>query len=141
MKRNNIHTCRTLRRNPTDAEKKLWTVLRNRQLAGVKFRRQFPIGRYVLDFYAPKYRLGIEADGGQHYDDRKKQQDEFRARELVKLGLEIVRFSDRDILTNIEGVYKAIERTLEKKRTTPPHLNPLPRGERKGNNNIQTKDE
>jgi len=121
MQRNNINTCRTLRRNQTDAEKKLWRLLRNRQLAGVKFRRQFPIGRYILDFYAPKYGLGVEADGGQHYGDKVKQQEEIRTRELSKLGVLIVRFSDRDILTNIEGVYKTIERALEKKRTNPPH--------------------
>ena len=139
MKRNNINS-RTLRRNQTDAEKKLWTVLRNRKLAGIKFRRQFPIGRYILDFYAPKYRLGIEADGGQHYGDKDKQQDEFRARELGKLGVEIVRFSNRDILTNIEGVYKTIERALEKKKTNPPHLNPLPSGERKGKNSTKARD-
>jgi very-short-patch-repair endonuclease len=101
MKRNNIEKCRRLRRNPTDAERKLWAVLRNRKLARIKFRRQFPVGSYILDFYATKYRLGIEADGGQHYDDKEKQQDEFRSRELGKLGVEIVRFSDRDILTNI----------------------------------------
>jgi very-short-patch-repair endonuclease len=114
MKRNNIDTCRTLRRNQTDAEKKLWAVLRNRKLAGVKFRRQFPLGKYILDFYAPEYGLCIEADGGQHYEDTHKQQDEVRTRELIKLGVETLRFSDRDILTNIEGVYETIERALKK---------------------------
>ena len=140
VKRNNIDTCRTLRRNQTDAEKKLWTVLRNRQLAGIKFRRQFSIGRYILDFYAPQYKLGIEADGGQHYDDKDKLQDEFRARELGKLGVEIVRFSNRDIQTNIEGVYKTIERALEKKKNKPPHLSPHPSGERKGKKSTKTRD-
>ena len=131
MKRNNIDTCRTLRRNQTDAEKKLWAILRNRKLAGVKFKRQFPVGRYILDFYAPAYGLGIEADGGQHYGDEYKQRDEIRTRELIKLGVEIVRFSDRDILTNMEGVYATIERLLNN-RQTPPHLYPLPPGERIG---------
>ena len=127
MKRNNIDTCRTLRRNQTDAEKKLWAVLRNRKLAGVKFKRQFPVGKYILDFYAPEYGLGIEADGGQHYGDEYKQRDEIRTKELSKLGIEIVRFSDQDILTNIEGIYETIERVL-KNRQTPPHLYPLPQG-------------
>jgi len=73
MKRNNIARCRNLRKNQTDAETKLWTILRNRQIAGAKFRRQFPIGRYILDFYSPKYRLGIEDDGGDHYEDKGRQ--------------------------------------------------------------------
>ncbi len=70
MKRNNIEKCRRLRKEQTDAERKLWSILRNRQLSGVKFRRQFPIGRYMLDFYSPEHKLGIEADGGQHYEDK-----------------------------------------------------------------------
>jgi very-short-patch-repair endonuclease len=135
MKRKNIGKCKTLRRNQTDAEKKLWAVLRNRNLAGVKFRRQFPVGRYMLDFYAPEYGLGIEADGGQHYEDTLKRQDDVRTRELSKLGVEIIRFSDRDILTNIEGVYEAIKKAIEQKKDNPPHLYPLPQGERKGKNN------
>jgi very-short-patch-repair endonuclease len=53
MKRNNVDKCRKLRKNQTDAEKKLWTLLRNRQLDGIKFRRQFSIGSYILDFYCP----------------------------------------------------------------------------------------
>jgi very-short-patch-repair endonuclease len=67
LRRINIDKCRELRKKQTDAEKKLWEILRNRQLARVKFKRQFPVGSYILDFYSPEYRLGIEADGGQHY--------------------------------------------------------------------------
>src|SRR3990167_3452326 len=96
MKRNNIERCRKLRENQTDAERKLWSVLRNRQLSGVKFRRQFPIGRYRLDFYSPEYKLGIEADGGQHYEDKGKKEDGWRTTDLAKYGVEIVRFSDLD---------------------------------------------
>ena len=58
-----------LTRNQTNAERKLWLLLRDRQLNGVKFRRQYSIGQYILDFYSPEYKIGIEADGGQHYDD------------------------------------------------------------------------
>jgi len=70
MKRNNIERCRNLRKNQSNAEKKLWSILRNRQLSGVKFRRQFSIGRYIVDFYSPEYRVGIEADGGQHFENK-----------------------------------------------------------------------
>jgi very-short-patch-repair endonuclease len=64
--------------------------LRNRQLAGVKFRRQFSVGRYILDFYSPEHRLGIEADGSQHYDDEGKKRDEVRTSDLSKLGVQIL---------------------------------------------------
>ncbi|MGB9716665.1 MAG: endonuclease domain-containing protein [Thermodesulfovibrionales bacterium] len=107
---------------------RLWTLLRNRQLDGVEFRRQFSIGRYILDFYSPEYGLGIEADGGQHYEDKGIQRDRFRTRELKKFGVEILRFSDREILANIEGVYEIIKRAIDEKRGNPPHLNPLPLG-------------
>ncbi len=116
MKRNNIENCRKLRRNQTDAERKLWLILRNRQLSGVKFRRQFPVGRYILDFYSPEYRLGIEADGGQHYEDKGKSEDGLRTRELARQGVKIVRFSDLDILNNINGVYETIQRVIENKK-------------------------
>jgi very-short-patch-repair endonuclease len=129
MKRNNIDKSRKLRRNQTEAEKKLWTLLRNRQLAGVKFRRQSPVSGYILDFYAPQYKLNIEADGGQHYEDKGKQRDEIRTRELSKLGIETIRFSDRDILTNIEGVYEAIKKAIEKRCPTPSPPSSPPWGE------------
>jgi very-short-patch-repair endonuclease len=131
MKRDNINRCRELRKNLTDAEKKLWALLRNRQLVGVKFRRQFSIGGYILDFYSPEYMLGIEADGGQHYEDTIRQRDEIRTKELYKFGVKILRFSDRDILNNIDGVFEAIRESLTDKKGFPPHLHPLPTGERK----------
>ena len=131
MKRNNIERCRNLRRTQTDAEKKLWSILRNRQLTGVKFRRQFSVGKYILDFYAPEYNLGIEADGGQHYENSGKQRDKIRTRVLSRLGVKILRFSDLDILNNTEGAWEVIQGVLEQKEKHPPHLSPLPCGERK----------
>ncbi len=130
MKRNNIERCRNFRRTQTDAEKKLWSILRNRQLTGVKFRRQFSIGKYILDFYSPKYKLGIEADGGQHYEDSGKQRDKIRTGELSRLGVKILRFSDFDILNNIEGAWEVIQRALEQKEKRPltSILSPVGRG-------------
>jgi adenine-specific DNA-methyltransferase len=113
MKRRNIGKCRFLRKNQTDAERKLWLLLRNRQLAKVKFRRQFPIDRYILDFYSPEYKLGIEADGGQHYSDEGEVKDELRAGKLAGYGIQILRFNNLDILNNIEGVYEVILKTIE----------------------------
>ena len=74
------------------------------------------MGRYILDFYSPEYKLGIEADGGQHYEDEVKWKDEIRTQELSKQGIEILRFSDRDILNNAEGVSELIQKKIEKKK-------------------------
>ncbi|MGZ3525030.1 MAG: endonuclease domain-containing protein [Thermodesulfobacteriota bacterium] len=104
-------------------------MLRDRQVDGVKFRRQFSIGNYMVDFYAPQYGLGIEADGGQHYTDKGKENDERRAVELFKSGVGLLRFSDHEILTNIEGVYEVIEKALGKKRDTPSPPSSPPRVE------------
>lgn len=130
MKRHNIQKCRNLRKNQTDAENKLWSIVRNRQINGAKFRRQFPISRYILDFYCPEHRLGIEADGGQHYEEKGRLKDAVRTNELNRFGVDILRFSDRDILTNMEGVYEIIQKTIEEKKNNPPHPIPLPTGER-----------
>jgi len=119
MKRNNIQRCRNLRKNQTDAEHELWAVLRNRQLCEAKFRRQFPIGRYIIDFYSPEYKLGIEADGGQHYEIGGRKRDELRTKELSSLGVQILRFSDLEILNNVEGVYQVIQKAIEDKKSTP----------------------
>lgn len=126
MKRKHIERCRRLRKNQTDAENKLWSMLRNRQLQGVKFRRQFSIDRYILDFYCPEYKLAIEADGGQHYYNGKKR-DEIRSKILSTYEIEILRFSDLDILNNIEGVCEVIGKVIERNHPSP-HSSPQ-RGE------------
>jgi very-short-patch-repair endonuclease len=131
MRRNNIEKCRSLRINQTDAEKKLWMILRNRHLAGMKFRRQFPVGRYILDFYAPQYKLGVEADGGQHYDSNGREKDELRGEELSRAGVWILRFNNREILNNSDGVCEVICKAKERLEGNPPHLSPLPKGERR----------
>src|SRR3990167_652076 len=113
----------------SDAERKLWSKLRNRQLFDIKFRRQFSMGNYVLDFYSSEYKLAIEADVGQHYEDIGKKKDEIRTRELSKLGIEIIRFSDIDILNNIEGVCEAIVTVIENRKISPSPLSSPQRGE------------
>jgi very-short-patch-repair endonuclease len=119
MKRENIQRCRNLRKRQTDAERKLWSILRNRQLAEAKFRRQFSIGRCILDFYSPKCKLGIESDGGHYYEDDHRRQDELRTKELSQLGVQILRFSDGEILKNIEGVCRIIKENIEKAKVAP----------------------
>lgn len=103
--------------------------MRNRGLAGVKFRRQFPGDKFILDFYSPEYKICVEADGGQHYTEEGELLDNERTQKLSELGITVLRFSNRDILNNMEGVYDVINKAIESR--TPPHLNPLPQGERK----------
>ena len=81
-------------------------------MVGTKFRRQFPVGKYILDFYSPEHGLGIEADGGQYCENGVKQKDEVRREELFRLGIRILRFSDREILNNIEGVCEIIQKSI-----------------------------
>ena len=95
---------RRLRRDQTDAEKLLWYSLRHRQLCGLKFRRQYPVGSYVLDFYCHEYGLCIELDGGQHYESTGIQHDAQRQAFLASHGIHTLRFSNREVLQNLEGV-------------------------------------
>lgn len=101
--------------------------MRNRQLNGIKFRRQFSFGKYILDFYAPEHGLGIESDGGQHYDDKVGKQDKIRTKELSKAGIEILRFSNLDVLQNIEGVADGILKAIERKGKGTPSPSSSPR--------------
>jgi len=99
---------RQLRWNQTDSEKLIWSQLRNKQLLGVKFFRQYSVGSYVLDFYSPKQRLGIEIDGGQHGDDAKREYDEYRTNYLAERRIKILRFWNNEVMSNINGVLEVI---------------------------------
>jgi adenine-specific DNA-methyltransferase len=105
---------RALRAQPSDAERKLWTVLRNRQLAGHRFRRQAPIGRYIVDFACFERKLVVEVDGGQHATAA--QQDAMRTAWLESQGFRVLRFWNHDVLGNIDGVAAAIHRALRETR-------------------------
>jgi len=129
MKRTNITLSRNLRRNQTDAEKKLWSALRNRQISDTKFRRQYSMGSYILDFYAPALHLAIEADGGQHYEVEGEKRDQERTVELNRYGIKILRFSNLDILGNIEGVCERIRQKIEQHKHPPSPLSSPLRGE------------
>jgi very-short-patch-repair endonuclease len=91
----------------TDAEKKLWSLLRNNRL-GVKFRRQVPYDCFILDFYSVEARLVIEVDGAQHYTPEGKRKDKMRDDELRSDGLEVLRFPNEEVLENEEGVEQVI---------------------------------
>ncbi len=99
---------RELRTNMTDAEKLLWSRIRRKQLKDCQFYRQKIIGNYIVDFYCPKSDLIIELDGGQHYSDEGMREDKIRDNYLKNLGLTVLRFSDRDVFKNLQGVLEAI---------------------------------
>ena len=94
-----------LRRTMTDAEKKLWAALRDRRLSGYKFRKQQPIGPYIVDFVCQEEALIIEADGSQHFEN---DYDERRDAFLQSAGYRVLRFWNNDILSNMRGVADAI---------------------------------
>ncbi len=97
-----------LRTNMTDAEKRLWSRLRRKQLKGLPFYRQKIIGKYIVDFYCPKTNLVVEFDGGQHYSEHGKASDGIRDATLTGMGIKVLRFSDRDVFENINGVMAEI---------------------------------
>ncbi len=97
---------RALRREATDAEWELWSILRNRQLAGSKFRRQQPIGPYIVDFVCFAEKLVVEVDGGQHATAAER--DAARTAWLESQGFRVLRFWNHDVLQNIEGVSESI---------------------------------
>jgi very-short-patch-repair endonuclease len=107
-----LRHARRLRVMMTDAERRLWSALRSRRLDGFKFRRQHPLGNYILDFACVEHRLVIEADGGQHADD---PADARRTAWLESQGWRVVRFWNNDILANTDGVLDAILRVLAEK--------------------------
>jgi very-short-patch-repair endonuclease len=94
----------TLRKNITKAEIRLWSRLREKQFSQVQFYRQKIIGNYIVDFYCPKANLVIELDGGQHYSEEGRYKDKQRDNYLQSQGLYVMRFSDREVFENLEGI-------------------------------------
>ena len=100
-----LRHAKAMRHIATDAEKKLWRLLRSRQLDAAKFRRQVPIEDYIVDFACHEKRLIVEVDGGQHADNAK---DIARDKRLVAAGYRVLRFWNNDVLSNPNGVLEAI---------------------------------
>jgi len=108
----NLKSCsRDLRKNMTEAEKFLWSRIRGKQLNGHQFYRQKIIGDFIVDFYCPRARLIIELDGGQHFAAEGKEKDRKRDNFMIETGLTVLRFSDREVFENIEGVLEIIWKT------------------------------
>ena len=118
----NIHTYnqpaqkeqrRQLRTHGTSAEARLWLMLKNRQLDGMRFRRQFSIGPYILDFYCPEIRLCIELDGEHHFYQEGCEHDEQRTEYLMRFhGIRVLRFENQDVFKYSEGVLSEIRNAI-----------------------------
>lgn len=113
---------RNLRRDQTDGEQRVWSLLRDRRMAGMKFRRQHPVPPYVLDFYCDEARLAIELDGGQHAEQVRR--DAMRSEFLAAQGIKVLRFWNNEVLSQPEAVAEAIWNAVA---PSPPA--PLPEGE------------
>jgi very-short-patch-repair endonuclease len=110
--RKRVALARKLRQSHTDAEKALWAKLRNKQLAGVKFRRQQPLGAYIVDFVSFERKVIVEIDGGQHNEEEVSKRDEWRATRLKERGYQVLRFWNNEVLVNMEGVLEKIMEVL-----------------------------
>lgn len=145
-----IQQARYLRRAATPAEKRLWSRLRNRQLAGLKFRRQEPFGTRIVEFYCAEAPLAVELDGSGHTYDAARRADSERELELNATGIRVIRLFNREIFENLDGVLNEIIFHADRNRSLwpdvstdkkaggaavveiHPHLNPLPEGEEIG---------
>ena len=107
-----------MRQNPTDAERRLWEHLRRKQISNVRFRRQYPLGNFIVDFVCLSAKLIIEVDGGQH--SSQIAADEDRTRWLESQGHFVVRFWNNDVLLNTEGVVERIMELVRLRLETPP---------------------
>ena len=123
-----IELAKQLRHSQTDAEKLLWYVLRNRQLANAKFRRQHPIEGYIADFYCHEHKLVVELDGGQHFADEGKKKDTHRTARLSELGVQVLRFDNGQVFTETEAVLQMIyEKVTPSRQSSPSGELPSPR--------------
>jgi very-short-patch-repair endonuclease len=111
---------RSLRKETTEAEEKLWQVLRNRAFDGYKFRRQHPIGKYIADFYCHENKLVVEVDGGCHNEAEQKKYDAARTQAINEFGVRVIRFTNDEILNSLPEVLKKISEAMH---------SPSPQGE------------
>ena len=124
-KREYIKKRQHLRNNMTKAEIILWSKLKGKQLKGLKFRRQYGINNYIVDFYCPELRLAIELDGDVHGYNSRIAYDKQRQREIEVLGIKVLRYTNNDVIKNLESVLSDIIATT-------PHSPPSQGGDIKG---------
>jgi very-short-patch-repair endonuclease len=109
---------RALRRDSTDAERILWSELRNHRLNGMSFRRQVPIENFIADFVCHTAKLVIELDGGQHFSDQAERADAARSAVIEAQGFKVIRFSNLDVMTNRAGVLETIAAAIAERAPT-----------------------
>lgn len=107
---------RELRKNMPLPEIILWSRLKGRGLNGYKFRRQYSVGRYIMDFYCPELKLAVEIDGDTHFSDGREEKDRARERLIESYGITFLRFTNIEVNENIEGVLGKIAERLPEKR-------------------------
>ena len=103
---------RQLRSHLTDSEIVLWSRLKGKQILGVQFYRQKPIGDYIIDFFAPKVKLVVEVDGSQHHEQKGLDQDKLRDAYLAGLGLKVLRFNSNVVLRETDSIVEVIYKTI-----------------------------
>ena len=118
------HLAQNLRKNQTQAELELWWALRSSQIEGAKFRRQFPIGAYIVDFVCLNAKLVVEVDGSQHV--LKQREDAIRTKSLENKGLVVLRFTNLEVLENLGGVVSEIVEQLAVHARHSPSPKPSP---------------
>ena len=111
---------RQLRKNQTDAEQLIWHLLRDRRFCGYKFRRQYHLGGYILDFYCHEAVLAIELDGAGHNEDNQQLYDVERSKALEAANVSVIRFWNNDVLNSLENVLEEIYVQLQQRRPHPP---------------------
>lgn len=123
------NNARQLRKNMTDSERAFWKRLRGKQILGVQFYRQKPVGGYIVDFFAPKVKMVVEVDGSQHRESDHVEKDKRRDAYLWRLGLRVLRFDSRQVLLETDGVVDVIYREmLERLKWKSPPSPPFVKG-------------
>ena len=112
-----VQQARHLRKGATDAEERLWSRLRNRRIANLKFRRQHPLGNRIVDFFCEEAKIAIELDGSGHLTDNGQKSDLDREIELYEKGIRVLRFFNHDISNNLDGVLSAIIYAVDSERS------------------------
>jgi len=105
-------TARTLRKNMTDSELKLWSRIRRKQIFGLQFYRQRPIGNYIVDFYCPKAQLVLEVDGLQHMQELAVRKDNYRDSYLKQQGIKVLKFDNLQVLKQLDAVVEKVYQTV-----------------------------
>ena len=126
-----LDNARRLRSTQTDAEQLMWMLLRGRRFCGFKFRRQHPLGRYILDFFCLDAMLAVELDGGGHNQAEQAEYDEERTKELESSGIRVIRFWNNDVLKHTDAVLEALYAALQNGPSPVALRHPLPAGEGK----------